>query len=77
VPGDVLTLLCGRCRSVKRIDFGVLETVPFWLSQLAEAFRHADVRAIEVQTCNVCMEMPAPRDAAAVLAELKRTIEGR
>lgn len=62
---------------MKRIDFGLLERVPFWLSQLVEAFGQADVRAIRVQTCHVCMEMPAPRDAAAVLAELKRTLEGR
>jgi hypothetical protein len=77
VPGDVLTLLCGRCRSVKRIHFAVLERVPFWLSQLAEAFGQADVRAIKVQTCDVCMEMPVPRDPLAVLEEFKRRIEGR
>ena len=62
---------------MKRIEFDLLERVPFWLSQLLEAFGQADVRAIEVQTCHVCMEMPAPRDASDVLLELKRTIEGR
>ncbi len=76
MPGDVLTLLCGRCRSEKQIELDLLERVPFWLSQLIEAFGQADVRAIRVQTCHVCMEMPAPRDAGAILAEFKRTIEG-
>jgi hypothetical protein len=77
VPGDVLTLLCGRCRSVQRIELGVLERVPMWLSLLAEAFREAGVRAIRVQTCDVCRETPTSRDMRFVLAELKRTIEGR
>jgi hypothetical protein len=62
---------------VKRIDFAVLERVPFWLAQLVEAFGQADVRAIKVQTCDVCMEMPAPRNPTDVLAEFKRRIEGR
>lgn len=77
MPGDVLTLLCGRCRSVKRIDFAALERVPFWLSHLVEAFSQADVRAIRVQTCDVCMGMPAPSDPMSALAEFKRRIEGR
>lgn len=77
MPGDVLTLLCGRCRSVQRIDFAALETVPMWLTFLAEAFQDAGIRAIRVQTCDVCREMPTSRDMSLVLAELKRTIEGR
>lgn len=55
----------------------MLESVPMWLSLLSEAFGHAGIRALRVQTCDFCREMPAPRDPAVVLAELKRTIEGR
>lgn len=77
MPGDVVTLLCGRCRSVQRIDFAGLERVPMWLSLLAEAFQDAGIRAIRVQTCDVCREMPTSRDTTFVLAELKKTIEGR
>jgi hypothetical protein len=62
---------------VQRIDVTLLQQVPMWLSILAEAFRDADIRAIRVQTCDVCREMPTPCDTAVVLAELKRTIEGR
>jgi hypothetical protein len=61
---------------VQRIEIGVLERVPFWLSLLAEAFGEANVRAIRMQSCHVCMEMPVPADAA-MLDELKRRIEGR
>jgi hypothetical protein len=77
MPGDVLTLLCGRCRSVKRVDVGELDVVPFWVTQLLEAFGQAEVHTIRVPSCHVCLELPAPRDEAAVLAELKRMLEGR
>jgi hypothetical protein len=77
VPGDVLTVLCGHCRSVNRIDLSALARVPMWLELLIDGFRDSGVQAIRVQTCDICMEMPAARDMTAVLSELKRRIEGR
>lgn len=77
VPGDVLTLLCGRCASVRRIELSGLERVPMWLEMLAEAFRDAGVRAIRVQTCDGCLDLRDVRGADGVLSELKRRIEGR
>jgi hypothetical protein len=61
---------------VQRIDLGSFETLPQWLSLLTEAFAQAGIRAIRVQTCAVCMEMPASLDPHAVLANLKRTLDG-
>lgn len=74
---EVLTLLCGRCRSVQRIDLASLRTVPQWVSFLTEAFGQAGIRAVRVQTCAVCLDMPDSLDPDAALAELKRTLEGR
>jgi hypothetical protein len=76
VPGEILTVLCGHCRSVIRIDLSVLTRVPMWLEILIDAFRDSGVQAIRVQTCDICMEMPAARDITVVLSELKRRIEG-
>ncbi len=76
MSGEVLTLLCGRCRSTHRLEVAALATVPFWLSMLLEAFGTAGVPAILTETCATCMEMPA-RSANDLLVELKRMLDGR
>lgn len=76
MSGDVLTLLCGRCRSVHRIEIASLESVPYWLTLILEAFGAAGVPAISTETCATCMQMPT-RSARDLLLELKRTLDGR
>jgi hypothetical protein len=76
MPGDILTLLCGRCRTVHRVDLADLERVPFWVAHLSEAFGQAGVRAVQVAACGACQTTPAPHDSATVLSSLKQAIEG-
>ncbi len=76
MSGDVLTLLCGRCRSVQHIEIERLETVPFWLTLVLEALVAAGVPAILTETCATCLDLPV-RSTADLLLELKRTLDGR
>ena len=77
MPGEIVTLLCGRCSTVEHIDLAVLDRVPLWLALIAEALEDAGVRAIRVQSCDTCLDLYNARGAEGVLKELKRRIEGR
>ncbi len=77
MPAQVLTLLCSRCEDVRKIDLTLLRNVPFWVRMIEEACRISGASAIRVESCDSCRDTWAMRDSTAVLAELKRSVEGR
>ena len=70
-------LLCARCEDVRTIDLTLLRNVPLWVRMIEEAFRAAGAGAIRVDGCDSCRDTWVIRDSTTVLAELKRSLEGR
>lgn len=72
-----LTLLCAKCKSVRKIDLSLLRNVPLWLRMIEEACQAASAGAIRVEDCDSCRDSWVTRDSTTVLADLKRSVEGR
>ena len=72
-----LTSLCARCEDVREIDLTLLRNVPLWVRMIEEACRAAGAAAIRVEGCDSCRDTWVIRDSTTVLAELKRSVEGR
>jgi hypothetical protein len=72
-----LTLLCAKCKGVRKIDLTLLRNVPLWVRVIEEACRAAGAGAIRVEDCDSCRDTWVTRDSTTVLAELKRSVEGR
>lgn len=77
MPAGALTLQCARCEDVRKIDLTLLGKVPLWVRMIEEACRAAGAGAIRVDGCDSCRDTWVLRDSTAVLAELKRSLEGR
>ena|GEM_PF-3136326 len=77
MSAGALTLLCARCEDVREIDLTLLRNVPLWVRMIEEACRAAGAAAIRVEGCDSCRDTWVIRDSTMVLAELKRSVEGR
>ena len=77
MPGRALTLLCGVCGDVRKIDLAFLRIVPLWVRMIEEACHAMGAGAIRVEGCDSCRDTWVIRDSTTVLAELKRALEGR
>jgi len=71
-----LTLLCARCKDVRKIDLALLRNVPLWVRVIEEACRVAGAAAIRVEDCDSCRDTWVIRDSTTVLADLKRSLDG-
>lgn len=70
-------MLCAKCEDVRRIDLALLRNVPLWVRMIEEACRAMGAAAVRVDGCDSCCDTGLFRDATTVLAELKRSVEGR
>lgn len=70
-------MLCARCKDVRRIDLTLLREVPPWVRIIEEACRAVGAGAIRVEGCDSCRDTWVIRDSTMILAELKRSVEGR
>ena len=77
MPVGALKLLCARCEDVRLIDLSLLRNVPLWVRMIEEACRAAGAGAIRVYGCDSCRDTWVLRDSTTILAELKRSLEGR
>jgi len=77
MPTGALTLLCAKCEDVREIDLSLLRSVPLWVRMIEEACRAMGAGAIRVDGCDSCRDRWVIRDSTTVLAELKRSLEGR
>ena len=77
MPAGALTLLCAKCEDVREIDLSLLQSVPLWVRMIEEACRAMGAGAIRVDGCDNCRDRWVIRDSTTVLAELKRSLEGR
>jgi hypothetical protein len=76
MPTGALTLLCAKCKDVRKIDLALLLNVPLWVRIIEEACRATGAEAISVEGCDSCRDTWVTRDSTTVLAELKRLVEG-
>jgi hypothetical protein len=72
-----LTLRCSRCQDVRKLELALLRPVPMWVSMVEEACRVGGVKAIRIDGCDSCRLTLVARDQMDVLADLKRSIEGK
>ena len=70
-------MLCAKCEDVRKIDLSLLRNVPLWVRVIEEACRVSGAGAIRVEDCDSCRDTWVTRDSTTVLAELKRSVEGR
>jgi len=77
MSSGALTLLCAKCEEVRKIDLSLLKNVPLWVRMIEEACRAMGAGAIRVDGCDSCRDTWVIRDSTTVLAELKRSVEGR
>jgi hypothetical protein len=76
MPTRALTLLCAKCKDVRKIDLTLLLNIPLWVRMIEEACRATGVEAIRVEGCDSCRDTRMIRDSTTVLAELKCSVEG-
>ncbi len=76
MPAGALTLLCGACGDVRKIDLTLLRNVPLWVRVIEETCRAMGAGAIRVEGCDSCRDTWVVRDSTTVLEELKRSLEG-